>query len=52
MYFATIQIHVSRFSQLWGPFFHINHIHKAYFPTALVVNIDFMLNWHIVVAYK
>ena len=52
MYFATIQIHVSQFSQLWGPFFHINHIHKAYFPTALVVNIDFMLNWHIVVAYK
>lgn len=32
-------------------FFHINHIHMAYFPTALVVNIDFMLNWHIV-AYK
>ena len=52
MYFATIQIHVSQFSQLWGSFFHINPIHKAYFPTALVVNIDFMLNWHIVVAYK
>ena len=52
MYFVTIQIHVSQFSQLWGPFFfHINHIHKAYFPTALVVDIDFMLNWHIV-AYK
>ena len=44
MYFVTYKFTCLSLASFRVLFFHINHIHKAYFPTVMVVNIGFMFN--------